>query len=1745
MKLLSKFLSLLIFGICPSIHAQFSQPGELDTTFNFGKPHSFFANPNNPLPGQGANSSILATTLQPDGKVLIGGDFTNYNGWSINHIARLNANGTLDASFNPGTGPAGVPFPNVRAMALQPDGKILIGGNFTSYNGVPRNRIARLNSDGSLDVSFNPGTGANSDILSLVLQTDGKIIIGGGFTDFNGTAINRIARINADGSLDATFNPGTGTNATVLSLGLQPDGKIIVVGSFTSYNGGTINRIARLNADGSLDATFNPGTGANSTVRSLYLQPDGKIFIVGDFTTFNGTARNYITRLNSDGSLDATFDPGTGAISSIESLTLQPDGKLIIGGGFASYNGTTINFIARVDSDGSLDATFNPGTGANSTGTIRSLSLQPDGKILVGGAFTRFDGTAQSRITRLNPNGTVDATFNPDTGANGAAGPVRSIAIQPDGKMLIGGDFVSVNAKARRMIARLNVEGTLDATFDPGTGANSTVAVVALQPDGNILVGGGFTDFNGTAINRIVRLNANGTLDATFNPGTGANFPVLSIALQPDGKILIGGSFSTINGVSRNSIARLNADGSLDASFNPGTGALGIQYLALQPDGKVLIGGSFTSYNSTTQNRIARLNADGSLDATFNIGTGVNGVVFTLALQPDGKILIGGDLTSYNGTAVNDLARLNSDGSLDGTFNPGTGPAGIPFPSIRALTVQSDGKILIGGNFTSFNGTPRNHISRIDASGSLDATFNPGVGANSDIWSIGLQTGGKVLIGGNFTSYNNIGRSRVARILESPAAAVPSITSFTPTSGPVGTTVTMTGTNFSATPLNNIVYFGATRANVTAATETQLSVTVPPGSTHQPITVQVNALIATAPAPFVVTTPVHALNNCSFAPRIDVTVGGNPTTVAVADIDEDGKPDVISASRSTNQLTIFLNTSVVGTIDAGTLDAPYLKPTGGSPYAVVAEDLDGDGKRDIAVSNAGSASISVFRNTSTPGIISFDNRFDYPAGFDPVHINAQDLDGDGKPDLVAANRLSNSLSVYKNTSVPGGFNASSFAPHVQFATGAEPYIVEIADLNVDGKPELVVSNSVSQTVTVFQNQTPAGVLNSSSFSTAATLPTGILPIGIALEDLDSDGKPDIIVGNHNDTFFSIYRNIGTGPITAASFAARLDFTAPNGVAITAPRDLNGDAKLDLLVTSIYTNVQTIWENISTPGTIDFTLRGTFATDTWPGASMFVDLDGDERPEAIVTTMVGGTLSVFKNQIGALPAPTISSMSPAAADVGVAITITGTNFDPIAGNNEVLFNGVPAIPLSSTATSISVVVPVGAITGPVTVTVNCQAVSSAFTVCSLSAPTTTDGNHCGPGTVTLLASGAVGTQEYRWYDAPVAGISQGTLAAYTTPAISATGTYYASIHDITTGCESTRAPTVANIRPVPSTPGVTGDASCVPAPLTLGASGGVNGDYRWYTVATGGAVIPGEVNDAYTTPLLTTTTTYFVALANAFCESTPRAAVTAAINTVAAPTINTTNCTATSATLDGPAGFTGYLWSTGATTPQLTVTSAGTYTLIVTSSAGCTSPSSPPVSFTSAFCNQSPTADPGTAYTTVKAPIVVAILPLLSDPDSNLDLGTLIVVGGTASGAPATLNANNELTIDYSNTSFVGTDRLTLEICDLAGVCVQFEIIIEVDGEITIFNAISPNADGKNEVFFIENIDLLPETQQNKLTLFNRWGSAVFEAVNYNNTTNTFRGLGNNGEELPSGTYFYTLEFSSGAPKRTGFISLRK
>jgi uncharacterized delta-60 repeat protein len=721
---MKKTLLFLIALVTMATQAQ--SPG--DIAQNFGTLYGF-------------NSTVFAIATQADGKILVGGIFTTYQGNTENRIIRLNADGSKDTSFSIGTG-----FENtVYAIEPQADGKILVGGAFATYNGVTENAIIRLNADGSKDNTFVSGTGFGGNVYSIELQADGKILVGGFFTTYKGVTENRIIRLNADGSKDTAFNTGTGFGDTVYAIETQADGKILVGGVFITYKGVTENRIVCLNADGSKDTSFNTGTGFNNVVYAITTQSDGKIIIGGQFSTYKGTTENRIIRLNVNGSKDTSFNTGTAFSSNVQTIRTQSDGKIILGGQFTTYQGTTASRIIRLNADGSKDTSFNIGSAFSNT--VYAITVQSNGKIIVGGVFTAYQGTFENHIIRLNANGSKDTAFSTGTGFNST---VWAITTQADDKILAGGDFTIYKGVAENRIIRLNADGSKDTSFNTGTGFNSGVYEITPQNDGKILVGGGFTTYKGTTENYIIRLNADGSKDTSFNIGTGFNGIVIAITSQSDGKILVGGGFITYNGVVSNRIIRLNTNGTIDTSFNTGTGFNSdVNTITIQSDGKIIIGGQFTTYKGITENRMIRLNADGSKDTSFNTGIGFNFTVQTITTQSDGKILVGGNFTTYKGTTENRIIRLNADGSKDTSFNTGTG-----FNStVNIITNQSDGKIIVGGVFTNYQGTTENYIIRLNADGSKDNTFSSGTGFNDRVHTITLKADGKILVGGDFITY--------------------------------------------------------------------------------------------------------------------------------------------------------------------------------------------------------------------------------------------------------------------------------------------------------------------------------------------------------------------------------------------------------------------------------------------------------------------------------------------------------------------------------------------------------------------------------------------------------------------------------------------------------------------------------------------------------------------------------------------------------------------------------------------------------------------------------------------------------------------------------------------------------------------------------------------------------------------------------------------------------------------------------
>ena len=454
--------------------------------------------------------------------------------------------------------------------------------------------------------------------------------------------------------------------------------------------------------------------------------------------------------------------------------------------------------------------------------------------------------------------------------------------------------------------------------------------------------------------------------------------------------------------------------------------------------------------------------------------------------------------------------------------------------------------------------------------------------------------------------------------------AQPTISAITPASGVPGSSVTITGTNFNATPANNIVYFGATKAAVSAASTTSLTVTVPVGATCQDVTVN-NAgtsLTGYSEYPFMPTynNSLYMPGSVNFAPQVTFTTGNQPWGIVTGDIDGDGKPDVVVSNLGDNTISVYLNTSSSGAVSFA---APVTFAAGHYPGYIAIGDIDGDGKPDLAVPNELDNTVSVYRNTSSIGTVNFTTQVVFTTGSQPNSVVIGDIDGDGRPDMVVTNQSGNTISVFHNTGSSGTIN---FAAQVTFACGNSPWNITIGDIDGDGKPDLAVGNGSDNTISLYLNTSSTGVIN---FASQVTVTIGANTKNPAIIDLDGDGKADLAVPYGTlSGFVSILRN--TGSIGTFNFAAPVTFSTdpyPYGISIA---DIDGDGKPDMTTVSDLNNTVSVLLNNSSIGTINFATEQTFATGNQAAGLTVGDIDGDGKPDVAVTNYSDHTISILRN-----------------------------------------------------------------------------------------------------------------------------------------------------------------------------------------------------------------------------------------------------------------------------------------------------------------------------------------------------------------------------------------------------------------------------------------------------------------------------------------------------------------------------------
>ena len=488
------------------------------------------------------------------------------------------------------------------------------------------------------------------------------------------------------------------------------------------------------------------------------------------------------------------------------------------------------------------------------------------------------------------------------------------------------------------------------------------------------------------------------------------------------------------------------------------------------------------------------------------------------------------------------------------------------------------------------------------------------------------------------------------------------ITGFTPTSGPIGTPVTITGSNFSTTPANNIIYFGAVRGAVSTSTATSITVSVPIGATYLPVTLSTSGLIASTQSPFNVTFPggLNSFVNSSFASKIDFATPTGPYSVIACDLDIDGKADCITANNSANSISVFRNISTGGTISFATrIDLAV----GSNPRNVSFGDLDGDGMQDLIVSNAGSNTISIFRNTSTSGNISFALKVDINTPVTPGKTAIGDLNNDGKQDIAIACEFANAVRVLNNTSTPGSI---SFSIAADLSPGTQPNAVAIGDLDGDGKRDLSITR-VPYVIAVYRNNSTGSTI---SFDPKTDIPIiGGTPRNILINDLDFDNKAEMIIVENTGDQIGVFKNTGsTGTISFAGIQHFQTGSYPDDVSIG---DLNGDGKPDLVSANYNANNVSVLKNTFSGAGISFAAKIDYACGAGPYGVCLADIESDGKPDIITANATTNTISVLRNKVNE---PAINSFTPVVGVTGTVVTITGNNF---TGTTAVSFGGTLA------------------------------------------------------------------------------------------------------------------------------------------------------------------------------------------------------------------------------------------------------------------------------------------------------------------------------------------------------------------------------------------------------------------------------------------------------------------------------------
>ncbi len=1137
-----------------------------------------------------------------------------------------------------------------------PNGKILCAGDFTNYNGTGVNRICRLNADGTIDGTFSASAAINNEIYCMVVLSNGQILISGSFT----TPKAGIARLNADGSVDATFNmTGTGINAgRIQAFAVQADGKIVVGGGvlFTQYNSTPVNGFARLNADGSLDAAFNSGatSGINGGTDDIKIQADGKILLSGQFSMYkNASVPVGLIRINTDGSRDMTFNNGgSGAGVGVRTMALQADGKIVCGLTGGSYNGFPRNTIARINADGSLDNAFYP-LGPN--GVSCNVTLQSDGKILVTGSFTTYDGISRNNIARANSDGTIDISFNPGTGTNQASTIGFLLA---DGTFIIGGygvGFVTYNGVSAINIARiwLDAPASVSSTSPPRNTHNS-----ALSTPLNL----NFTQAMsaGTASQSALRVwgGMSGLRSGTYSGG-GTNsigFTPTRIYLPNEvvSATLMCGAQTSMGAPASPQVMQFRARATGGSGSFPGQALFSPFYLGA----------------TTTPIGIAAadFDNDGDVDMVTADDFGAAQRVSVLTNNGQANFTVTPySCTSYNPRAVT-TGDVNNDGRQDiiavhqgGTaliwLNNGTGG----FMPVTTRTTLSDIVSVA--------------MADIDADGDLDMIVSGNSNGVQVLRNDGTGTFGTAtsIGGGHTTTAGDVDNDGDIDLISATAAG----------------SVNVYRNNGSGTFTSNSYGTGGVNNNNIAVGDLN-------GDGFLDIATAHDAGISTVAV--LLNNGAGSSFNAVIGSPFPLTLGATPRAIAIGDVDGDGDLDIATGNSTSNDVAVLINNGAASFTPATGSPFPV---SGNTPWGITMADFDNDGDIDIATPNNVTNNVSVLLNSPATLLVSTN-----PARNSNTQTPTSLTLSWSQPMTTATASLPSPASIAHNLYVWGGMsgyrslplsgniggtatqsgNTTTFTPNAArpFRPGEE---VSVTVVNAQA------TSGVRAKRAVYGFRAKAGV-GPGQFQQIGTSATGLSPASIAIGDVDNDGDIDIVVSDASA--LTVLLNNGLGIYAAHPMSP---FADGGGGAVTLG-DMDNDGDIDAVVANSMGGQLRVFLNNGSGDFSSQSFGSPFTLCLLYSIPRLADVDGDGDLDAVMANNQCAGISILLNSgAGTLGAPANYGTSGAIpngivlgdvdndGDVDVVVTNNGSDNVTVMINNGLgIYTVHPMSPFGSVGTT---------------------------------------------------------------------------------------------------------------------------------------------------------------------------------------------------------------------------------------------------------------------------------------------------------------------------------------------------------------------------------------------------------------------------------------------------------------------------